>query len=466
MTAIRLPDLLARFSSTNAPVHTAFAKTKASALYATAFYSDDDVLPRYFAIGIADQDDFPIYLTMFNGALEAWPSIPDIDAFPVGKPTPFIAPLWLTMLHHLCTSAVKPNIDGFNCIPFLEDPDPTKPNFTQVACRQIVDDQLEKFRFNRRAFFPSHTEWFEWECWSRAKSWLRGKITAQQACTALEVDVATHEAAMREVLKKCRSSSRSLAAKNSDEWIDANSPLTPPAIQSDAVVGSVMKLFVNPPQLGGDPDLVFPRDAGCIHTLSFPDPDTTRMEPPKNMWWWRSLNSPDDWSDDLHELFVQNWARSAFFYEYRCRRNRMNEAPWFGVPWPTLNHVQRAILRSLWPPLVGGSQTIVRPVTPALSDFGNLSQITLQISVDLSTMSDGVIIEHVERMLKAERKKRNLSSFSKGEGRAQQTFRWKVLEAMDEAFYSDYTLSGSDRTGKTAVEKSYLEACKVAQIEP
>jgi hypothetical protein len=467
MPALSFSDVLAQLSRNKPATQASPARTSA-VLYATTFSRTDDEphdAPRYLEITTAPDACCAVYLTLSEGTLEAWPSAPDLDAMPQGEPVEFYAPLWLVMLCRLCEEAISPHIESLRRIPFFADDPPSPPNFRRLRCEAVIDDHIENFRFQRRAFFPSREKWFEWECWSHAGSWLKNKISPSRACDVIEVDTGTHRETMQQTLKACASAAKAHVKLNEDEWIDAATPLTPPLTQANAVVNSVMEPYVTPPLLGGDPDLQLPKDTDCIHATAFTSPDKRIQEPPRALWWWRKLNSRDERPDDLSDLFLQNWARSAFLYEYRCRRNRKTENPWFGVPWITLDHVQRAILRELWPPEVAGPKTVVRPSVPALSSFGKLSRFTLQITFDLATMSDGAIIEQVQAILKQERSNRNCPAFTQGKGRVQNIYRWSILEAMDEAFYKGQTLLGKDRTGKSAIEKSYKEACEEACIE-
>jgi hypothetical protein len=468
MPAISFSNLLAQFSGNKAAALASPARTS-TLLYATTYSRADDALhdpPRYFEITTAPDADCAVYLTLSDGTLEAWPSAYDPDAMPQGEPTEFHAPLWLVMLCRLCEESISPHIESLHRIPFFEGDQPNRPNFTKLRCGQVLDDLIENFRFQRRAFFPSREKWFEWECWSHSGSWLKNKISPSRACEIIEVDTGTHRETMRQTLKACASAAKAHIKLSENEWIDAATPLTPPFTPANAVVNSVMEPYVKPPLLGGDPDLQLPRDPDCIHAAAFTTPDKRIQEPPRAFWWWQKLKSRDEWPDDLSDLFRQNWARSAFLYEFRCRRNRKNERPWFGVPWITLDHVQRAILRELWPPEVAGSKTVVRPSVSALSNFGKLSRFPLQIQVDLATMSDGAIIEQVQAILKQERINRNFPGFTQGQGRVQTDYRWSILEAMDEAFYKGQTLLAKDRTGKAAIEKSYKAACEEAGIDP
>lgn len=120
--------------------------------------------------------------------LEAFPTWNSFEAHEPGMPMEFLAPLWLVMLCRLRDEAVSPHTEQFQRIPFFADEEPEKPNFTKLGCKGVIDDQKECFRFQRRAFFPSYEKWFEWECWSRAASWLKGKVTPKAACKILDVD--------------------------------------------------------------------------------------------------------------------------------------------------------------------------------------------------------------------------------------------------------------------------------------
>lgn len=465
MPALSFSNLLARLSGNKAAALASPARTS-TLLYATTFSRADDALhvpPRCIEIITALDADRAVYLTLSDGTLEAWPSAYDPDAMPQAEPTEFYAPLWLVMLCRLCDEAISPHVESLRRIPFFADEQPAQPNFKRLRCEEVIDDLIENFRFQRRAFFSSREKWFEWECWSHAGSWLKNKISPSRACEIIGVDSGIHRETMRQTLKTCASAAKAHVKLNEDEWIDAATPLTPPLTQANAVVDSVMEPYVKPPLLGGDPDLQLPKNADCIHAAEFTSPGKRIQEPPPALWWWQELG---EWPDDLSDLFLQNWARSAFLYEYRCRRNRKSEHPWFGVPWVTLGHVQRAILRELWPPEVAGAKTVVRSSVPAVSDFGKLSRFTLQIPVDLATMSDGSIIEQAEAILKQERINRNSPAFTKGQGRVQNVYRWSILKAMDEAFYKGQTLLAKDRTGKAAIEKSYKAACEEAGVDP
>ncbi len=397
--------------------------------------------------------------------LEAFPAWDSFEAHWPGEPMEFRSPLWLVMLCRLRDEAISPHIEQLQRIPFFADHESEIPNFTKLECERAIDDQLECFRFQRRAFFPSYECWFKWECWSRAGSWLKGKITPKTACKILGLDVAVHQDTMQRTLKACRDAAKTHSAGNEAEWIDAATPLKPHMTPQNALVASVMEPYVTPTLMGGDPDLFIPKDPGCVHAANLSDFDKQLKEPPRAMWWWRSLIPLHKGSDELLDLFLQNWARSAFFYEFRCRINRGKEQPWFGVPWVTLDHVQRAILRAVWPLEVSGPKTIIRPIPPALSEFGKLPRITSQISYDLETTTDGAVLEQMGTMLKKERQKRKIPAFRKGEGRVQTDYRWKILEAMDEAFYMGQTLLPGDRTGKSAIDKQYKAACNAAGIK-
>lgn len=466
MPELSFLDLLAQLTGATPTARAFSARSRSTLLYATPHFRPDAdrfERPSYFLMSATPNAGCPIYLTVKGARIEAIPFVPDLDAMPFGDPKPFEAPLWLVKLCGLCEQAIRPHLENLGRIPFYEEED-EKPNFTKVRCEQVIEDQVECFRYLRRAFFPSYETWFEWECWSRPKGWLENEFDPAAACAALAVP-GTHRRTMSKVLRSCRAALRKQPLQ-AEEWIDVDSPLKPPVTQENAVVASVMEKYVDPTPIIGDPDIEFPRDSEREWGAYLPDYDKSRREPPKSFWWWRKLDSRDNCSEELFELFFQNWARSAFFYEYRCRRNRTTEQPWCGAPWVTLNHIQRAILRELWPPEVAGPRTFVRPIVPAVSNYGGLSRETLQVPVDLETMSDAAILEQVQKNLTSLRVARGFPTAKKGGGVVPTSYRWKILEAMDDAFYKDQTLLAKDRTGKSAIEKRYKEACAEAGIEP
>lgn len=467
MSEIKFSELLARLAGRKSMPKSASRKTDGLWLYAQPHYApDDDRLERvlYFLVTAQVEAECPIYLTTLKGRLEAVPFVPDLDAMPSGGPVPLDAPLWLVNLCRLCEEAVLPHIEDLRRIPFLSDDD-DKPNFARVRCEQIIHDQIECFRYRRRAFFPSYEAWLQWECWSRAESWLTRQIEPEEACKMVGVDPQVQQSLMGKTLRACRSE---LAKRRvqTEECVDAASSVGPTVTQGNAVVASVMQRYVDPSVMIGDADLSLPKDTECVWRPTFPDFDNRRKTPISPLWWWRKLNSREECSDDLHELFFQNWARSAFLYEYRCRRNRATEQPWCGVPWAALDPIQRAILRELWPPETAGPRTFVRPITPDISEFGKLSRVTLQIPVDLATMSDKAILGQVQAELTKLRKIRRFPTAAQGEGAVQTAYRWRVLEAMDEAFYGNSTLLAKDRSAKSTVEKEYKKACEKSGIEP
>jgi hypothetical protein len=81
-------------------------------------------------------------------------------------------------------------------------------------------------------------------------------------------------------------------------------------------------------------------------------------------------------------------------------------------------------------------------------------------------MSDAAITDQVKKMLTGLREARGFPTAVRGKGAVQTAYRWRALEAMDEAFYKNSTLLAKDRTAKSEVEKSYKEACEAAGVEP
>jgi len=467
MPELSFLDLLAQLTGATPTARSFSARSRSTLLYATPHFRPDAdrfERPSYFLMSATPNAGVPLYLTIKGARIEAIPFVPDLDAMPFGDPKSFEAPHWLVKMSGLCEQAIRPHLENLGRIPFFEEEE-GKPNFTKVRCEQVIEDQVESFRYQRRAFFRSYEAWFEWECWSRSESWLKKEIDPESACAALLVEPGAHKKTMGKVLRSCRSALRKQPL-HTEEWIDVDSLLKPPVTQQNAVVASVMEKYVDPTCIIGDPDLVFPKDSECEWSACLPGFNKSRNAAPQSLWWWRKLNSRDDSSDELCELFFQNWARSAFFYEYRGRRNRSTEQPWCGAPWVTLNHIQRAVLRELWPPEVAGPRTFVRPIVPAVSNYGALSRETLQIPVDLGTMSDAAILEQVQKNLTGLRAARGFPTVKQGGGGVSTSYRWKILEAMDDAFYKNQTLLAKDRTGKSKIEKRYKEACAEAGIEP
>lgn len=194
------------------------------------------------------------------------------------------------------------------------------------------------------------------------------------------------------------------------------------------------------------------------------------------MWWWNNLYEHAD-SDQL-EHFLDNWERSAFFYEFRARLKQKDDVPsWegFGLPWNALDQTQRGILYYLWSPMHIGDhfRVIERP-----RNYASLFKYTLRVNFarpldevlrDVKTKWNSLAPELVHLLgvgvPTAVSKKRatNHSKAGKVPGK------WLLLEAMDQKQYlgsAGHVLPKIDKIYYNRQLAEYQTACKSAGISP
>ncbi len=192
------------------------------------------------------------------------------------------------------------------------------------------------------------------------------------------------------------------------------------------------------------------------------------------IWWWRTVyehSSPEEL-----EVFIDNWERSAFFYEFRARLKPKDGLPsWrgFGRPWADLDHSQRGILYYLWPASPIGSRLRIAPRPRSVSSY-----LKYMLKVDFARPLDEILAE-VKISWKALQPELvhllgigapPIPTNKQSSNRcltAPMPEKWSLLEALDANHWlgaAHYTLSKDDRVTYTRQVKAYQAACREAGI--
>lgn len=194
------------------------------------------------------------------------------------------------------------------------------------------------------------------------------------------------------------------------------------------------------------------------------------------IWWWRTIYE----RASLEELnaFIDNWERSAFFYEFRARLKPKDGLPsWrgFGRPWAALDHSQRGILYYLWPPSPVGGRLRISPRPRSVSSY-----LKYVLKVDFARPLDEIVDEVKTTWKALQPELVHLLGIaappipakkpsSKRSLAATIPEKWSLLEALDAQHWlgsAHYTLLKDDRVTYTRQVEDYQAACSEAGISP
>ncbi|WP_146850652.1 hypothetical protein [Brevifollis gellanilyticus] len=183
------------------------------------------------------------------------------------------------------------------------------------------------------------------------------------------------------------------------------------------------------------------------------------------LWWWRCLNSPEG-KQDLN-LFLRQWERNAFFYEFRARIRSLTVYPeWeaFCCPWGGLDTTQKVILYYFCPP---------RGYVPESRWMFHHDHSRFLVEVDFARPLDAVLSDVKTRWEMFEPELTHLWGIAEGYQPAGPSAhaltlppRWALLEALDRRHYLGLKLLNCEHTLLRRQMDLYKTDCEEAGITP